>query len=294
LKIYQTIFVYSPFGINWLAVDQRMDGHPLVRLASSQGAGDEAKRIQTDPLIHNAESLVSFLRRKPAMSDPKEVVRPGSIGGPNHSPIEFEQSEILLAHVNKNALINKMHDILNEYQHIKTDEYSKKARELAIIEQEARLVDMATAHGQNVNKWKASQANIEKTFFEDQASWRNECYKRDEGLRSKEEAMLQREKEIITRHEKALHNEQRYCEAIIEYEAKKNQIAQLLQREKNRLDSVKEADEDDSCVICLDQPKSMALIPCGHWCVCEACSSGVRKCPLCRIDSTDKLKIFKT
>jgi hypothetical protein len=42
------------------------------------------------------------------------------------------------------------------------------------------------------------------------------------------------------------------------------------------------------CVICLEQPATMAAIPCGHRCLCEADARAInsmgkkRECPLCR------------
>ncbi|CAE8642471.1 unnamed protein product [Polarella glacialis] len=57
--------------------------------------------------------------------------------------------------------------------------------------------------------------------------------------------------------------------------------------------------QDVPCVICQDLPKTHAFIPCGHRCVCEACSKrirgGVRSgkvCPLCRIPVTSSIRIW--
>lgn len=48
-------------------------------------------------------------------------------------------------------------------------------------------------------------------------------------------------------------------------------------------------EEDTDCVICMDAIKSIVLVPCGHYCLCEDCSVkleiltiGDRKCPMCR------------
>lgn len=56
--------------------------------------------------------------------------------------------------------------------------------------------------------------------------------------------------------------------------------------------------EEKLCVICLDKPKVMALIPCGHRCLCEKCSEMYRKdknktCPECRSKIKDIIKIFE-
>lgn len=55
--------------------------------------------------------------------------------------------------------------------------------------------------------------------------------------------------------------------------------------------------EDKSCAVCMNDTKNMALVPCGHVCLCEACcravmSSGSRKCPVCRIGIESTLKVY--
>jgi len=50
--------------------------------------------------------------------------------------------------------------------------------------------------------------------------------------------------------------------------------------------------EDDSCVVCLDERRVIAFVPCGHISCCSWCSQQVHACPVCRgvIEST--LKVF--
>lgn len=53
--------------------------------------------------------------------------------------------------------------------------------------------------------------------------------------------------------------------------------------------------EPDTCVICLDQPKTHAITKCGHLCYCGLCGFNINKCPICRETynpDTDLLKIF--
>ena len=42
--------------------------------------------------------------------------------------------------------------------------------------------------------------------------------------------------------------------------------------------------ENDLCVVCLEAPNTHAMVPCGHQCVCMACSQKIGKttCPVCR------------
>src|SRR3972149_7808690 len=45
-------------------------------------------------------------------------------------------------------------------------------------------------------------------------------------------------------------------------------------------------DENTDCVVCLDKPHDVVIVPCGHYCLCSICASTLHrtsgKCPLCR------------
>lgn len=47
-------------------------------------------------------------------------------------------------------------------------------------------------------------------------------------------------------------------------------------------DTKQNSAEEQVCVICRDEPKSVVLMPCRHLCLCIVCSGSVRTCPLCR------------
>jgi hypothetical protein len=36
------------------------------------------------------------------------------------------------------------------------------------------------------------------------------------------------------------------------------------------------------CAICLAEPKSMVINPCGHYYMCSGCATSVSRCPICR------------
>ena len=49
------------------------------------------------------------------------------------------------------------------------------------------------------------------------------------------------------------------------------------------------------CVICLDGPRTIALLPCKHLCLCKNCyNSSVTKCPVCAIEVVDMMDIVPT
>jgi hypothetical protein len=50
-----------------------------------------------------------------------------------------------------------------------------------------------------------------------------------------------------------------------------------------------------ACVVCFSNEKSVAMIPCGHRCVCTTCADRVReegKCPMCRSSIQGVMRVF--
>lgn len=57
------------------------------------------------------------------------------------------------------------------------------------------------------------------------------------------------------------------------------------------------ADSVGTCVVCFDNAKSHAFVPCGHLCVCQNCAEAVKQmpvqtCPLCRSEFVSVVQIF--
>lgn len=40
----------------------------------------------------------------------------------------------------------------------------------------------------------------------------------------------------------------------------------------------------DECCICMCNPKNVIINPCGHYYMCRQCTTGLKKCPICRCD----------
>ena len=64
---------------------------------------------------------------------------------------------------------------------------------------------------------------------------------------------------------------------------------------------------ETSCVVCCDQERTHALIPCGHLCLCSACTemllasaaratsrgqTGTLRCPVCRTSCETAMRVF--
>jgi len=57
-------------------------------------------------------------------------------------------------------------------------------------------------------------------------------------------------------------------------------------------EETKELDDENSCIICLENERCVALIPCGHLCLCRECSGTQKKCPVCRTPIQDLLRTY--
>ena len=66
--------------------------------------------------------------------------------------------------------------------------------------------------------------------------------------------------------------------------------------EANRPAAAEKASEsappNSLCSICIDAPQELAVVPCGHLCMCIACSKDVTACPICRVEIQSTLRIF--
>jgi baculoviral IAP repeat-containing protein 2/3 len=57
-----------------------------------------------------------------------------------------------------------------------------------------------------------------------------------------------------------------------------------------------EIDDSHLCVICLENARSHACIPCGHKILCQECAPTIEqqgKCPVCRAELSHCTKIFE-
>jgi len=53
-------------------------------------------------------------------------------------------------------------------------------------------------------------------------------------------------------------------------------------------------EEAKLCVICLEVPKTILMLPCGHKCLCSNCALPTNnRCPICRTTVTTTVKVFE-
>ena len=54
--------------------------------------------------------------------------------------------------------------------------------------------------------------------------------------------------------------------------------------------------DKDDCIVCMDGPKTIALLPCKHLCLCRNCSEtgGITVCPICAVAVESTFNIVPT
>jgi hypothetical protein len=69
----------------------------------------------------------------------------------------------------------------------------------------------------------------------------------------------------------------------------------LNQDSRNDLTNKIEEDSDDQdlCIICMDNKKSIVFLPCTHMHTCQECSNQLDNCPVCRGNILKKIKPIK-
>ena len=65
-------------------------------------------------------------------------------------------------------------------------------------------------------------------------------------------------------------------------------------RARKEMENFNEKSDVDNhvCSICLEEPRDIVFLPCGHICVCSKCSEMVEKCPVCRGRIDSKSVVF--
>jgi len=52
-----------------------------------------------------------------------------------------------------------------------------------------------------------------------------------------------------------------------------------------------EYDSSKSCIVCLSHARDV-LLNCGHFVICNSCSSQLTQCPMCKVNIIGKFKVF--
>ena len=88
--------------------------------------------------------------------------------------------------------------------------------------------------------------------------------------------------------------------ARLKLEARQAELALEMQQVQAQLGVVAPApqvEEEALCVVCMDERKQHAMVPCMHMCVCEACAQRLLEaqtpqCPVCRTPIQRSTRVF--
>lgn len=66
----------------------------------------------------------------------------------------------------------------------------------------------------------------------------------------------------------------------------------LLRPLRSEAVSTKEKPAALACVVCLEAPRTILLMPCRHVCCCKDCAERLDRCPMCRTETTSLAEVF--
>uniref|UniRef100_A0A7S3DED6 RING-type domain-containing protein n=1 Tax=Palpitomonas bilix TaxID=652834 RepID=A0A7S3DED6_9EUKA len=77
-------------------------------------------------------------------------------------------------------------------------------------------------------------------------------------------------------------------------ERKGEEMMKLIRREKERRNRIEreERENEKKCKVCLDNEKTVLLLPCAHLCLCQECSSQLSLCPICKSDISERKHVY--
>ena len=96
--------------------------------------------------------------------------------------------------------------------------------------------------------------------------------------------------EIRSRQEVGIHHSRQTAPILDVHPA-----AEIMQVSVSRLEVLEKELERErelkQCVVCLDRPRKVMIIPCNHYCLCQECERQLDKCPICtkRIRRVEKI-----
>ena len=58
-------------------------------------------------------------------------------------------------------------------------------------------------------------------------------------------------------------------------------------------------EQESQCVVCMNNPREVAFIPCGHIVYCQACGQHIHgtqpnRCPTCRVPIQNLLRVYNS
>jgi hypothetical protein len=137
-------------------------------------------------------------------------------------------------------------------------------------------------------------AGLLHQLFSDQREWNNTRSQEIQFAGEARERAAQEAREQQAREEREIIRGETAEREVLEL---LNEVLPPARRARISLEN-ESCSPQDLCVVCYDQKPVMAVVPCGHLCLCEGCSSsfmeisGSRLCPLCRGNMQTTMKIY--
>jgi hypothetical protein len=72
----------------------------------------------------------------------------------------------------------------------------------------------------------------------------------------------------------------------------KSMDAKNMKLENAYYQSIEKVNSTNLCCVCMDNPSTQLINPCGHYCVCQMCEDNLDKCPMCRKSFINTITVY--
>jgi chromosome segregation ATPase len=206
-----------------------------------------------------------------------------------------EKRKIINENSNLNTELNRTYTIIHDLQKsVSTTKAEIESLMAVITELEREKLEIKTTIQSLEDEVKQS------SNYNDQLSRSLQIQPTESELLQSHRDQLDKLTKTITLHlkdkgniEKCLLQQKEQTESIEEILHQTLDIRkQLYPKEPPPILMVKNSSRENDCIICQEREKVIALVPCGHKCICESCSERISLCPICNTQSSGKFRIY--
>jgi len=74
----------------------------------------------------------------------------------------------------------------------------------------------------------------------------------------------------------------------------KKAVKEELEKTDQRVEELRQqSEESHTCVVCMDEPRSVVFVSCRHMVACSSCASRLHACPVCRKKIEESILVIK-
>jgi hypothetical protein len=140
---------------------------------------------------------------------------------------------------------------------------------------------LAAEHAEQSRSFEETQ-RVERQQFEDKQRQDRARHEEQQAELRSQNLALERERDGIKKQNADLQEQAARAQAEAEVARERARVA-----EKRR----EQAEQEGLCLLCWEEPRGVFFLPCSHVVVCNGCSDGLRKCPICKFDIHER-KVF--